>query len=357
MKRMRRQQFSQFERSDNLACLSALLVTPDLTSVRDLAELDHSIVRDELQKLHAVPSQLQVAALTDVVREEVRQLVRPLVPPPTEAPLLTSPGQVEGYQLAPQVQVGELHLPRPIYEKFRTSITVDRRDSPSWCVSGIRRNRPRFAALGYCQGGTGADSELGIDVARIRRKLHLIQAIEDFGVDEEKLCDGWEGVPARRKEAEELEHLALERATTRQKEAAAYEREREHLRLELRSFLVKRAGGQATVKEKIQERSGTINLEGAAELAGECGVCCQSEMTSIPSMRDSQDDSVVKEGVSRLGIDAVSLTEQEECTDALVKPESIEPEVLMSTDIDVDGLDSQTVTVILVAYIVKAEII
>ncbi|KAL3260051.1 hypothetical protein MRX96_016524 [Rhipicephalus microplus] len=42
--------------------------------------------------------------------------------------------------------------------KFRTSITVDRRDSPSWCVSGIRRNRPRFAALGYCQGGTGADS-------------------------------------------------------------------------------------------------------------------------------------------------------------------------------------------------------
>ncbi|KAL1439871.1 hypothetical protein MTO96_009703 [Rhipicephalus appendiculatus] len=42
--------------------------------------------------------------------------------------------------------------------KFRMSITVDRPDSPSWCVSGTRRNGPRFAAPGYCQGGTGADS-------------------------------------------------------------------------------------------------------------------------------------------------------------------------------------------------------
>ncbi|KAH7956091.1 hypothetical protein HPB52_006008 [Rhipicephalus sanguineus] len=58
-------------------------------TIADLAELVRSIVRQELQKFRTVSHQPQMAALTDVDREEVRQLVQPLVAPPAEAPLLT----------------------------------------------------------------------------------------------------------------------------------------------------------------------------------------------------------------------------------------------------------------------------
>ncbi|KAH8041608.1 hypothetical protein HPB51_017053 [Rhipicephalus microplus] len=137
----------------------------------------------------------------------------------------------------------------------------------------------------------------------------------------------------------ELERLALEGETARrQEEAAAHEREIERLRLELRIVLAKRAGGQAAVNEEIQDRPGTINLERAVELGGECGVHCQSEMTSVLSMTECQGDSVVIEGFSRLGADVVPLTEQEECADALVKPER-PPEVLSSVDSDMDRQD------------------
>lgn len=89
MERMLRQRSSQYERPNNLSCLSSALATPDVATIRDLAELVRSIVREELQKFRTVSHQPQVAALTDVVREEVRQLVQPLVAPPAEAPLLT----------------------------------------------------------------------------------------------------------------------------------------------------------------------------------------------------------------------------------------------------------------------------
>ncbi|KAH8035967.1 hypothetical protein HPB51_014090 [Rhipicephalus microplus] len=103
----------QYERPSSLSSVSSALPTRDVTTVKDLTELVRSIVREELQKLHMVSSPPHVAALTDVVREEVRQLVHPMTtlraaevqpmtaPRPAEAPLLTYAEAV--HTLAPAV--------------------------------------------------------------------------------------------------------------------------------------------------------------------------------------------------------------------------------------------------------------
>lgn len=130
MERMLRQRSSQYERPSNLSSVSSSLATPDVTSARELTELVRSIVREELQKLHAASPPPHVAALTDVVREEVRHLVQPLVaPPPAEAPLLTyaealrTPAPAVGYpSRLPTQQTTPFYSSPPHYENPRLNV-------------------------------------------------------------------------------------------------------------------------------------------------------------------------------------------------------------------------------------------
>ncbi|KAL1424782.1 hypothetical protein MTO96_019924 [Rhipicephalus appendiculatus] len=47
--------------------------------------------------------------------------------------------------------------------------------------------------------------ELGIDLATIHKKQHLIQAVKDSGTDEKKLFELWELIQERMKKAQEDE--------------------------------------------------------------------------------------------------------------------------------------------------------
>ncbi|KAH6921244.1 hypothetical protein HPB50_027761 [Hyalomma asiaticum] len=72
--------------------------------------------------------------------------------------------------------------------------------------------------------------EMGIEVAALRRKPHLIQALEDSGADEEELSECWELIQERMKRESEDK----ERETVRRKEEAEIQiREIERLRLQL----------------------------------------------------------------------------------------------------------------------------
>ncbi|KAH6935106.1 hypothetical protein HPB50_003422 [Hyalomma asiaticum] len=72
--------------------------------------------------------------------------------------------------------------------------------------------------------------EMGIEVATLRRKPLLIQAIEDSGADEEELSECWELIQERMKRESEDK----ERETVRRKEEAEIQiREIERLRLQL----------------------------------------------------------------------------------------------------------------------------
>ncbi|KAH6927510.1 hypothetical protein HPB50_004921 [Hyalomma asiaticum] len=89
--------------------------------------------------------------------------------------------------------------------------------------------------------------EMGIEVATLRRKPLLIQALEDSGADEEELSECWELIQERMKRESEDK----ERETVRRKEEAEIQiREIERLRLQLQIVEAKCAN---SVREEIAE--------------------------------------------------------------------------------------------------------
>ncbi|KAH6922278.1 hypothetical protein HPB50_011940 [Hyalomma asiaticum] len=91
--------------------------------------------------------------------------------------------------------------------------------------------------------------EMGIEVAALRRKPLLIQALEDSGADEEELSECWELIQERMKRANEDK----ERETVRRKEEAEIQiREIERLRLQLQIVEAKCASSVREENAEIQ---------------------------------------------------------------------------------------------------------
>ncbi|KAH6945560.1 hypothetical protein HPB50_008936 [Hyalomma asiaticum] len=90
--------------------------------------------------------------------------------------------------------------------------------------------------------------EMGIEVATLRRKPLLIQALEDSGADEEELSECWEHIQERMKR----ESDDKERETVRRKEAEIQIRETERLRLQLQIVEAKCASGVGRENAEIQ---------------------------------------------------------------------------------------------------------
>lgn len=90
MERTLQQRSSQYQRADVTA--AACSIGSD-SERHALAEFIRSIVREELRQLQAVGPQPHVSAITDVIRNEIRQAVQPLTPlapsPSPEVPVLT----------------------------------------------------------------------------------------------------------------------------------------------------------------------------------------------------------------------------------------------------------------------------
>ncbi|KAH6941872.1 hypothetical protein HPB50_023678 [Hyalomma asiaticum] len=120
--------------------------------------------------------------------------------------------------------------------------------------------------------------EMGIEVAALRRKPLLIQALEDSGADEEELSECWELIQERMKRESEDK----ERETVRRKEEAEIQiREIERLRLQLQIVEAKCASSAITrskARELAAERAGegeqpraVAPCEQASTSAGEDG--------------------------------------------------------------------------------------
>ncbi|KAH6927154.1 hypothetical protein HPB50_000015 [Hyalomma asiaticum] len=91
--------------------------------------------------------------------------------------------------------------------------------------------------------------EMGIEVATLRRKPLLIQALEDSGADEEELSECWELIQERMKRESEDK----ERETVRRKEEAEIQiREIERLRLQLQIVEAKCASSVREENAEIQ---------------------------------------------------------------------------------------------------------
>ncbi|KAH6946729.1 hypothetical protein HPB50_014769 [Hyalomma asiaticum] len=91
--------------------------------------------------------------------------------------------------------------------------------------------------------------EMGIEVAALRRKPLLIQALEDSGADEEELSECWELIQERMKRESEDK----ERETVRRKEEAEIQiREIERLRLQLQIVEAKCASSVREENAEIQ---------------------------------------------------------------------------------------------------------
>ncbi|KAH6938900.1 hypothetical protein HPB50_014687 [Hyalomma asiaticum] len=91
--------------------------------------------------------------------------------------------------------------------------------------------------------------EMGIEVAALRRKPLLIQALEDSGADEEELSECWELIQERMKRESEDK----ERETVRRKEQAEIQiREIERLRLQLQIVEAKCASSVREENAEIQ---------------------------------------------------------------------------------------------------------
>ncbi|KAH6923125.1 hypothetical protein HPB50_022983 [Hyalomma asiaticum] len=100
--------------------------------------------------------------------------------------------------------------------------------------------------------------EMGIEVATLRRKPLLIQALEDSGADEEELSECWELIQERMKRESEDK----ERETVRRKEEAEIQiREIERLRLQLQIVEAKCASSVREENAEIQADA-RLNMRG-----------------------------------------------------------------------------------------------
>lgn len=86
MERTLQYRSSQYERHD--VTPAACFIGAD-SERHALAEFIRSVVRDELRQLQAAGPQPPVSDLTDLIRNEIRQVVTPLAPTRPEAPVLT----------------------------------------------------------------------------------------------------------------------------------------------------------------------------------------------------------------------------------------------------------------------------